>query len=172
MKIVVASQNPVKIGASEDAFGQRFPNADLQIVPTSVPSGVSDQPMSDQETWQGAHNRCVAARLALPDADFYIGLEGGVDTLHGQLCTFAWIVIHRADGEVSQSRTSSLPLPEAITALIHSGLELGHACDQVFKTQNAKQKLGAIGLLTNGLHTRRSIYAQTCCFALAGLPSA
>ena len=170
MQLVVASLNPVKVAAAQDAFTQLFPETKWQVSPVSVVSGVSDQPKSDEETWQGANNRCIAAKALQPDADYCIGLEGGVDTLHGQLCTFAWIVIYRVDGQVSQSRTSSLPLPASITALIDSGIELGHACDQVFNTHNAKQNLGAIGLLTNGLHTRRSIYAQTTCFALAGLP--
>jgi len=171
VQLVVASLNPVKIGAAQDAFAQLFSESDLQVSPVNVASGVSDQPISDEETWQGASNRCVAAKALEPDADYWIGLEGGVDTLHGQLCTFAWIVIHRADGQISQSRTSSLPLPASIAALIASGTELGHACDQVFNTHNAKQNLGAIGLLTNALHTRRSTYAQTTCFALAGLPA-
>ena len=48
-----------------------------------VASGVSDQPMSEEETKQGAENRAKAAAAAFAQAgesgpDFAVGLEGGV----------------------------------------------------------------------------------------------
>ncbi len=168
MHIVVCSKNPVKIGAVEDAFTAFYPDLDCTVEGLSVPSGVADQPMTDEETWRGARNRVSAAAEQRPKADYWIGLEGGVDTLHEQLSTFAWIYIERTDGSCSQSRSASMPLPEAIAALIDGGMELGHACDKVYNTENIKHKSGAIGLLTKGLYTRRSSYAQTACFALAG----
>lgn len=172
MHVLIASLNPVKIGAVEDAFALFVPHPDCRFEGISVSSGVSDQPLSDKETWQGAHNRVTATAAAHPTADYCVGLEGGIDTLHGQISTFAWIVIRRQDGRTSQSRSTSLPLPKCITALIDQGLELGHACDRVFNTDNAKQKGGAIGLLTRDNYTRRSTYTQTVCFALAGLEDA
>ena len=169
MQVIIASQNPVKTGAVEDAFAIFLSQPDCRCEGISVPSGVSDQPLSDQETWQGAYNRVMAAAAAYPAADYCVGLEGGIDTLHNQVSTFAWIVVRHKDGRISQSRSTSLPLPANITALIDQGLELGDACDLVFNTDNVKQKGGAIGLLTRDNYTRRSTYTQTVCFALAGL---
>ena len=171
MHIIIASLNPVKIGAVEDAFKQFMPSQSQALVGLSVPSGVADQPLSDEETWRGANNRAQAAAAAHPEADYCVGLEGGIDTLYGQISTFAWIVIRHRDGTTSQSRTASLPLPSAITDLIEQGLELGHACDRVFNTDNVKQKGGAIGLLTHDIYSRRSTYTQAVVFALAGLIS-
>jgi len=85
--------------------------------------------------------------------------------------TFAWIVVRSREGQYSQSRTTSLPLPSSITSLIEQGLELGDACDRVFATHNAKQKSGAIGLLTNNRYTRSSVYTQAVVFAMVGLTS-
>lgn len=167
MHVLIASLNPIKIGAVEDAFAMLMPQLGSRFEGISVPSGVPEQPISDEETWQGAHNRAQAAAAKHLEADYCVGLEGGIDTLHGQVSTFAWIVVRRRDGKTSQSRSTSLPLPLAITDLIDQGLELGHACDQVFNTDNVKQKGGAIGLLTRDNYSRRSIYAQTAVFALA-----
>lgn len=172
MRVLIASLNPVKVGAVEDAFALFLPRPDCRFEGIGVLSGVSDQPLSDKETWQGAHNRVMAAATAHPAADYCVGLEGGIDTLHGQISTFAWIVVRHQDGRTSQSRSTSLPLPQCITALIDQGLELGDACDRVFNRDNAKQKGGAIGLLTRDNYTRRSTYTQTVCFALAGLENA
>ncbi len=172
MRVLIASLNPVKIGAVEDAFAMCLPQLECHFEGLSVDSGVADQPLSDKETWHGAHNRVMALATNHPEVNYCVGIEGGIDTLYGQISTFAWIVVRHKDGRISQSRSTSLPLPQAITALIEQGLELGHACDRVFGTQNAKQKGGAIGLLTRDNYNRRSTYTQTICFALASFSSA
>lgn len=167
MQIIITSLNPVKIGAVEDACGRFWPDLRCEFIGCSVPSGVPEQPLGDDETWQGAHNRVMAAKIEQPTADFWVGIEGGIDTLHSQVSTFAWVVVHHSDGRVSQSRSTSLPLPKLVTELIDQGLELGHACDRLCNMQNAKQKSGAIGLLTRELYSRRSTYTQAVVFALA-----
>jgi len=42
VKIVVASRNPVKIGATEQVFATLFPGATLEMLSADVDSGVSD----------------------------------------------------------------------------------------------------------------------------------
>jgi non-canonical (house-cleaning) NTP pyrophosphatase len=70
---------------------------------------------------------------------------------------FAWIVI--SDGEkTGKARTASFFLPSEVAKLVHQGMELGDADDQVFKKSNSKQKNGAVGLLTNDAITRKSLY--------------
>ncbi len=60
-KIIVASQNPVKIDAVRQGFEQLFAGkyengelGELEITGVSVPSGVPDQPMGQQQTLLGA----------------------------------------------------------------------------------------------------------------------
>jgi inosine/xanthosine triphosphatase len=166
LKIVVASFNPVKIAAVSEAFESRFPGVDLELVPVNVDSGVSDQPISDAETRNGARNRVINARNEKPDADFWVGLEGGLETIDGRLIAFAWMAIQGPGGKFSESRSASLPLPPLVKELVDGGLELGDANDQVFSTINSKQAGGAYGLLTDGLYTRESIYTQTLVLTL------
>lgn len=77
MKIVVASRNPVKIGATTRAFETVFPPAILEVIPVDVDSGAGDQPDSDEATRLGARTRALNSKRAEPDADFWVGLEGG-----------------------------------------------------------------------------------------------
>lgn len=102
----------------------------------------------------------------MPDADFWVGLEGGLDVLDNRLMAFAWMVVSDVHGKRGESRSVSLPLPPEIQSLVTSGMELGEANDRVFSTINSKQQGGAFGLLTEGLMTRESVYTQTLILAL------
>lgn len=166
MKIAVASRNPVKIYAVKAAFEKQFPGLAMEIIPLSVASGVSDQPMSDAETRRGAANRVANAKIAKSGAEYWVGLEGGLETFDGRLVAFAWMAIEGPGGRFSEARSASLPLPPGVQKLVENGLELGEANDRIFSTVNSKQGGGAFGLLTNGLYTRESIYTQTLIFAL------
>ena len=166
LTVIVTSFNPVKIEAAREAFGNRFPLHDIRVIPVEVDSGVADQPMSDDETRQGARNRVAEARLKYPDADYWVGLEGGLDFFDQQLMAFAWMVVTGAGNRSSEARSATLPLPPKVQSLVENGLELGEANDRVFSTLNSKQGGGAYGLLTDGLMTRESIYTQTLILAL------
>lgn len=166
MKVVVASTNPVKIGAAQEAFATLFPDAALEIVPVNVDSGVGDQPDSDDATRRGARTRAVRARDELPEAHCWVGLEGGIEVVDEQLMAFAWMAVQGRSGAISEARSVTLPLPPAIKELVAAGAELGEANDRVFSTVNSKQGGGAFGLLTDGLYTREGIYSQTLIIAL------
>ena len=74
-KIVLASKNPVKRRAVENGFCRIFPDDEFSIQTVSVPSGVSDQPLTDAETLVGACNRAEIAMAEVPQADYWAGVE-------------------------------------------------------------------------------------------------
>ncbi len=166
MKIVVASRNPVKLNAAREAFSAVYPDRKLEVAGVDVDSGVGDQPDSDAKTRDGARARAMQARAAEPGADFWVGLEGGVEVFDDQLMAFAWMAVQGRQGDVSEARSATLPLPPAVKTLVDSGMELGEANDRVFSTVNSKLGGGAYGLLTDGRYTREGIYAQTLIIAL------
>ncbi len=166
MHIIVASKNPVKLEAARNGFAALFPQAALDIHGVSVPSGVSDQPMSDEETLLGAKNRADAAQTHLQHADGYaVGIEGGVCESPIGLSAFAWIVVKRG-AQYGYGRTGAFILPDEVAALVRQGLELGDADDRVFNQNNSKQQGGAIGLLSGGTLTRSGFYTQAVILAL------
>ncbi len=168
MKLVVASTNPVKIKASTQGFLQVF-SITPEIVSLEANSGVSDQPHTDEQTRLGAANRVTFAQSQVPQADYWIGIEGGVDqTPEVGLVSFAWIAIANKKDLVF-SRTASITLPPKVVTLIHQGLELGDAMDRVHDRHNSKQQEGAIGILTSGKITRQELYQPSVVIALSQL---
>lgn len=163
MKIVVASENPVKVSAVETGFKAFFRDVEVESVVTG--SGVSDQPLTDKETLLGARNRATEARKKIREADFWVGIEGGVQAEDNGLAAFAWIVIYGA-GKKGEARTATFMLPQKVSHLVAGGLELGTANDLVFRESNSKQKNGAVGLLTHNQIDRTELYRQAVVLAL------
>ncbi len=167
MRVVVASTNPVKIESAQSAFRAMFPDAPCECEGVKAVSGVSDQPLSDKETLTGALNRARHAQELLPGADFYVGIEGGVEDVDGELHTFAWIVVESKEGVRGKGRSAAFIVPPEIRRLIvEEGKELGDADDIVFGDSNSKQKNGSIGLLTRDVITRRDLYRHAAISAL------
>ena len=139
---------------------------EAEIVPVSVPSGVSNMPMTDAETIAGARNRATAARAAL-DAAFGVGLEGGVHPEPFGLALQGWVVVVDGNGREGIGGAARIPLPEQIARRVLDGAELGHVMDDVLGDHNTKQKGGAVGALTNGLVMRQETFAIAVAYALA-----
>ncbi|PSL00453.1 inosine/xanthosine triphosphatase [Cecembia rubra] len=163
--IIVGSKNPVKISCTEAAFHQAFQGSFL-VEGLNINSGVSDQPYGDEETYQGAFNRANNAKLVFPEADYWVGIEGGVDLVGSEMHAFAWVVVIDKMGNVGKARTSTFFLPKAIVELVEAGVELGEADDRVFQRSNSKQEDGAVGILTNGALERKEYYQQAVLLAL------
>ena len=164
MKIMIASENPVKINAAANAFDRCLGPVD-KLVSVKVSSEVSDQPVTDEETLLGARNRVKNAMAQSNMADFFVGIEGGVETIQNKMFAFAWVVVSDRKRE-SIAKTSMFCLPEQIRSLIVDGRELGEADDFVFGKTNSKQHNGAVGLLTHDLITRQTLYEQALILAL------
>ena len=164
-KVIVSSKNPVKINSTKEGFQKIFPEKVFSYEGVSVPSQVSEQPMTDQETLAGAKNRASNARQEHPDADYWVGIEGGCDETAVGMLAFAWVVVLSKEKQ-GESRTSTFYLPPKVTELIHQGVELGHATDQVFDAVNSKHKGGAVGALTGEVLGRTEYYVQAVMLAL------
>jgi len=164
-RIGIASSNPVKIAAALEGFAQMFPGETFDAISIYVRVSVSVQPMSDEETLRGAEERAGQAKLLRPELDYWVGIEGGCTDWPVGMGAFAWVVIHdnRRSG---RGRSGEFFLPEKVAELVRGGMELGEADDQVFSRNNSKQGNGAIGLLTNDIIDRKSLYIPAVIFAL------
>lgn len=165
ISIVVASKNPVKATAVQYGFQRMFVDEVIEITTISVPSNVSDQPFSDSETLQGAINRAQNAAQVVKNADFWVGIEGGIEKYNGQMSAFAWVVV-KSNTLIGKGRTGTFYLPPMVADLIKGGKELGEADDIVFNESNSKEKNGAIGILTGDVITRTQLYEHAVILAL------
>ncbi|KAH8044520.1 hypothetical protein JL722_14640 [Aureococcus anophagefferens] len=155
LRVAVGSANPVKVASVKAAFAKSFGAA---VVTSShdVASGVSDQPYGDLETRTGALERAAAALRADADADYAVGLEGGVvDAAQGGLESVAWMAVTLAPRPAATSRDGVVPAA-ALTRLLrgeepgYDKMELGDADDVVFSDVGSKRKGGAIAKVTRG----------------------
>lgn len=165
LKVIIASKNPVKIEATKASFHRKFPDQSFEFEGVSVPSNVSDQPMTHKETQEGAQNRANNAKIKYPEADFWVGIEGGIHDDEFGMQVFAWGVV-LSNSVSNRAQTAIFYLPEAIAKLVRSGIELGEADDIYFGRTNSKQKDGAIGILTNGEIDRKAYYEHAMIMAL------
>lgn len=164
--VVVGSENPVKIQAVKEAFTRMWPDEDWHVSGINAASGVADQPMFAEESVQGATQRARTA-LAHEDADFGVGLEGGLQEVAGSWFDIGWIVVVDQAGVRGIAPTVGVCIPEQVMAHVRAGKEVGAACDEVFGTVNSKQANGAHGLLTKDRITRTDAYRDGVLSALS-----
>ncbi|MBP9670474.1 inosine/xanthosine triphosphatase [Candidatus Woesebacteria bacterium] len=158
MKVIVGSKNPVKVGSVEEAFKKNWP--DSEVVGMDIDSGVSAQPMSEVETMNGARQRAIQALKSDSEANYGVGIEGGVTEVEGKMFECAWVAI--ADRASKEGLAGGLyfELPQKIANEISKGGELGPLMDQFTGKTNVKQGAGAIGIFTKGQLDRKTAYVQ------------
>lgn len=137
--------------------------AGAEVVGMETDSGVGEQPMGMEMTILGASNR---ARACKGDADFGVGIEGGLIETPGvnggkmnvQCCAIF-------DGEhVYHGMSSMHGITQAVLELMEQepGLQLDHAAHRVGETGDARvgKAKGLIHIYTKGRIDRREMIRQ------------
>lgn len=155
MQVAIASLNPTKVGAVQAVLPLSFPQAELVTI--SVESEVSHQPLSEEETKQGAINRSKNA-LRQASVDVAIGLEGGVYIDEEKLFLCNWGAITDRAGALYLAGGAKIELPTEFIPELLEGKELCNLCDAYFKTQNIRSHGGAIGALTKDMVNRQEMF--------------
>ncbi len=167
MKVVVGSNNLPKRNAVENSFKAAFPDEDIIIGTVSTDSGVSSHPTSAGESITGALTRVARAKELITDADFYVGIEGGLLRVSGRAWEIGWVAISNSDGKIATGLSSGIELQGSILKAITDGVELNKVLENDFGIQSAGNNNGFYGLATNDLVTRQAAYEQGVTFALA-----
>lgn len=164
--IAVGSTNPVKIQASIEVAELVW--QDPEVVSADVASGISDQPTAEKEAIRGAGNRAERARGA-KGSDFGVGLEGSTyDSAWGMFLT-GWSVVTDRERRTMLGGGGRLRLPDHIAQRVRGGEELGDIMDEVEGREGIKEGIGAIGVFTGELRTRKDAYKEALIFSLAHL---
>jgi inosine/xanthosine triphosphatase len=163
--VTVGSVNPVKISAATKAFTTVWPNIIWQVSGIEIASGVSSQPMSDDESIKGARNRALGAQQKT-EADYGVGIEGGIQPIGDLWFDCGWMVVVNRSGIEGIGSTARIITPPKMISLIKQGKELGYVVDELFNTVNAKHNDGHFGLMTNQAITRTSGYRDGVIMAL------
>jgi inosine/xanthosine triphosphatase len=165
MKIIVGSKNPVKINAVKQIFSKVYKN--IQIKALKIDSGVGNQPLGLNQCYQGALNRAEKVKLKHPAADFWIGIEAGLQTFDFGTFTGGIVVILDKNNIQGIGISSQLLLPEKIVSKTSKKNELGQVLGNITQRKNIKKQEGAFGLFTNNIISRKDAYVQAVACALS-----
>jgi inosine/xanthosine triphosphatase len=163
--VAVGSANPVKVQAVKEALRYVWPSKHWSVIGLDADSGVSAQPIGDDQCRTGALNRAQSARAA-PDVEFGVGIEGGVVQRHAQWYDVAWVVVLDDHGRQGMAASLLLPVPDAMMEHIHDGMELGHVDDLLFDEVNSKQHMGHHGVMTKRALSRTQVLRDATIAAL------
>ncbi|WP_391202670.1 DUF84 family protein [Psychrobacillus sp. L4] len=155
MKILIGTNNRAKTKAVHTISTLYYPDAEFKNI--EVSSLVSNQPMSDEETRQGAINRAKQL-MENSEATFGIGLEGGVNEIDGIMYICNWGALVTNDGTVFTAAGAGIPLPIEIAIQLKAGSELGPVMDVYTNKNDIRHDEGAIGVFTNGLVKRSDMF--------------
>lgn len=165
MIVAVGSTNPTKIAPVRTVFSRHF--SDVEVREAGVSSGVSEQPMTDGETYTGALNRARRALAAVPGAQFGVGIEGGLEERPYGWFEHSLVVIVDRQERIGVGASGGLVLPDPIIAAVRQGKTLEEAIDESFGTTRIGEGIGMFGLMTKGVVTRTSGVEHGVAFALA-----
>ena len=147
----------------------------MEVTGYEVESGVGHTPASRTELLQGARQRAEALTARLHSegttADFYVGLEGGLDVIHNNdtrhVLLESWAYV--TDGQYGHFGCSgSIELPDALAdEVLHHGTELGIAIDRYAGADGIRDGEGAWGVLSRGLISRKDSFRLAVIAAFA-----
>jgi len=157
MNVAIGSNNKAKIKAVEETY--RELGIEVNVLPVDSPSGVSAMPFSDEETMNGAANRAEYC-LSRQNAEIAIGLEGGVAETPYGLFLINWGALAEKGKTTILAGGARIKLPEEIADRLRAGEELGPVMDDYSKKQGISHQEGAIGVFTNGLIDRASMFSH------------
>mgnify|MGYP001251728750 CR=1 FL=1 len=164
MKVVVGSKSKIKLQVVEQVFTKEFSESLIEVAGCHAESGVSDQPMGLEETKEGAKNRALHSKEQIPEADYWVGIEGGLVAVDSNLYCVAWMCIISKQEKMSLSHTASFLIPSEVAKKIKSGQELSDAANEVLGSESSNRD--TIGILTDGEITRVEYYTQALTLAL------
>ncbi len=167
IEIAVGTTNQAKLQAAERVCRAAYGAVIIQGFATE--SGISAQPVTDEESILGASNRADAALQEFPSATYGIGLEGNVAETAGKLFLRGWAVVKDRRGVTGIGHSGGVALPDHIADQVRIGKELGPLVkDWLGDHENTiRHNQGTNGILTAGMYTRVDEFTHAIECALA-----
>lgn len=137
MKIALGTTSKGKKRFLEKVLNNKYNN--FVIVPVKVDSGVSEQPLSQEETIKGATKRAKDSFEKIEDADLAFGMEGGMHDVNGHYYYFAAVCLF--DGKNTYYGLSdSIPLPKEVSDKVNKGGYVGETIRDYLKKHPKDKK--------------------------------
>ncbi|HMS23180.1 MAG TPA: inosine/xanthosine triphosphatase [Candidatus Saccharibacteria bacterium] len=162
--IAVGTLREVKLEAVRQAAESIF-TRETSIIGVQVESGINDQPMSQEEMLLGATNRADISLARCLDAQYGVGLEGGLSNLGGHTMDSGIVVVKNRDGLEGVVETLRMQIGHKVLDLINEGLELSDAVTQL-TVHDVSSNRDAFSALSDGRISALAAYrdATICAF--------
>ena len=179
MLVVLGSKRGPKLRALETVLtGLATELGPAEIRAIDVPSGVRETPIERAEIMAGASNRVLAIRSLVSEADFWVGMEGGLHVDKGrealpggQAESAVWLENWACVTNGCHTYFGcggSIPLPDAITReVVGLGRSLAEVIDELSGKQDVRSGEGTWGILTGGRLTREEVFRRALINAFA-----
>ena len=170
VRVMVGSIRRPKLGAVEAAiqdFGPLLaPGSSFAVIGAEVESGVGHTPANRNELMQGARQRAEAltrqAREKSEPAHYFVGLEGGLDSIEeqGQRRVFLESWAYVSNGRHGHfGRSGAVEIPDTLAReVLEKGIELSVAIDRFAGAVGIRDNQGAWGVLSSGLVSRTEAF--------------
>ncbi|MEF8832394.1 MAG: pantetheine-phosphate adenylyltransferase [Candidatus Thermoplasmatota archaeon] len=155
VRVYLGSENPVKKRGVREALSDYF---DLEMVCEEI-EGVEEQPFNE-DIIKGAKKRAKVPE----DFDYGVGVESGIVQTEDQSISLEYVAIKDRFGFTSTGHGPGFPIPEGWINELKSGVALGKKMKAIF--ENRSEKIGAVGLLTEGQVDREDCIKSACFMAM------
>lgn len=175
--IAVGSTNKAKILAVEEVVRASPLFEKVRIVALSVPSHVSEQPLTLEETIQGAKNRALGAFSACEGCTYSFGMESGLmeaqGTQTGFLCISVCCIFTGTVYLTGLSTGFEVP-PQILQFILEKNKDMTQACLELGISANSAlgSEEGLIGILTRGRVDRKQFTKESVASAILQLEHA
>lgn len=133
IKLAVGTASKQKIGYLKDILNKLA--IDWDVVATEVVSGVSDQPMTSDETLRGSINRAKEALDKNPEADLSIGIEVGYHPdKSNKYEIFCWATVLDRNGVIISKESHRFLLPKFHQEILNRNLRISDYLSKYFET--------------------------------------
>lgn len=169
MMTAVGSTNEAKILAMKEALQDSPHFQNVNIIGLAVNSDVADQPISFQETIQGAKNRAKNA-FEQCECGYSFGIESGLmtasETASGYLHISVCCIYNGKTYLTGLSTGFEIP-PQILELILNKKMDLSQACLHagISTNTNIGSTEGLIGILTKGKVDRKE-YSKQCITAV------
>jgi inosine/xanthosine triphosphatase len=179
LRIVVGSTRRPKVEAvkaAADSFALFFGEAIVfEVEGFEAESGVSHTPISRKELMRGARQRAEMLQQSIREsgarADFFVGVEGGLDVVVDNRVSKAFLESWAFVSDGSRGHfgcSGSIELPEAlIEEVLEQGIELSVAIDRFAGQVGIRDGQGAWGVLSRNLISRQESFQLAVIAAFA-----
>jgi len=163
--VAIGSKNPAKTLGTKKAFSRFFPDVEFREVDTT--SSVQAQPLTLDETIQGALARAKLS-LRLPEkVDFGVGVEAGLVAFENEHLNLQVAAIMDKRGRFTLGSSSGFMVPGLVVRQMQTGgVELDRFAKGLTDSEKVREEDGVVYHLTKGTISRLDMTEQCVDMAL------